>query len=107
MYIVFPIFNILYHNLVRSMYRKRTRNSFRESTDAAALPPNASRSFDDPFRKQSRWKKWAVALGVVCLAVLLAGGGYWGWKEYQKRHPAKQEQTSDIAAPKVPAPSAK
>ena len=30
-----------------------------------------------------------------------------GWKEYQKRHPAKQEQTSDIAAPKVPAPSAK
>ena len=25
-------------------------------TDAAALPPNASRSFDDPFRKQSRWK---------------------------------------------------
>ena len=38
---------------------------------------------------------------------LLAGGGYWGWKEYQKRHPAKQEQTSDIAAPKVPAPSAK
>ena len=76
-------------------------------TDAAALPPNASRSFDDPFRKQSRWKKWAVALGVVCLAALLAGGGYWGWKEYQKRHPAKQEQTSDIAAPKVPAPSAK
>jgi len=76
-------------------------------TDAAALPPNASRSFDDPFRKQSRWKKWAVALGVVCLAALLAGGGYWGWKEYQKRHPAKQEQTSDITAPKAPAPSAK
>ena len=42
-------------------------------TDAAALPPNASRSFDDPFRKQSRWKKWAVALGVVCLASSMQG----------------------------------
>ena len=50
---------------------------------------------------------FTAVLGVVCLAALLAGGGYWGWKEYQKRHPAKQEQTSDIAAPKVPAPSAK
>ena len=76
-------------------------------TDAAALPPNASRSFDDPFRKQNRWKKWAVAFGAACLAALLAGGGYWGWKEYQKRHPAKQEQASDIAAPKVPAPPVK
>lgn len=76
-------------------------------TDAAALPPNASRSFDDPFRKQNRWKKWAVAFGVACLAALLAGGGYWGWKEYQKRHPATQEQASDIAAPKVPAPPVK
>ena len=31
MYIIFPVFNIFYYDLIRSMYRERTWNPFRES----------------------------------------------------------------------------
>ena len=31
MNIILPVFDILYYDLIRSMYRERTRNSFRES----------------------------------------------------------------------------
>ena len=73
-------------------------------TDAAVLPPNASRSYNDPFRKRSRWAVWGTALLAVCLAALLAGGGYWGWKEYQKRH--VEEAAHAVAAPQPEKPAA-
>ena len=73
-------------------------------TDAAVLPPNASRSYNDPFRKRSRWAVWGTALLAVCLAALLAGGGYWGWKEYQKRH--VEEAAHTVAAPQPEKPAA-
>ena len=76
-------------------------------TDAAALPPNASRPLTIPSANRASEKNGPWRSASSASPHLLAGGGYWGWKEYQKRHPAKQEQTSDIAAPKVPAPSAK
>ena len=45
-------------------------------TDAATLPPNAARSYSDPFKKPRRWP-WIMAL-VVGLAIGV--GSWWLWK---------------------------
>ncbi len=73
-------------------------------TQVAQLPKGSRRSLRDPYQPPSIWPK-VVALLVV---LILAGGGYWGWKNGTFGSIAESITDAEVTAPdsidETPAP---
>lgn len=74
-------------------------------TDTAALPPNANRSFNDPFRNRSHWKGWLLALAVACIAAGAITVGYQAWERSQS-HSVNPAETVGLLPPITASPAA-